>query len=182
MELYQYRRCYLGLGETSKAMTAYQIATKGTETFEFLSRTIGYVHILDRQYAQAIRLFKCALREFAEGRDGVMSHGFGQAVDDVKPLRLFELHRDLALCYEATGRPEDMRVSLQAAVEAYRPTLLEIDRDKDREIIYRHHARGFFEIGLVHEKLSRKDDAKELLSRVVTLFEMTTIEGDDEVQ
>lgn len=173
---------YLGLGETSKAMAAYQILTEGNVSFRFLSRTVGYVHMLDRQYAQAVRLFKSALREFAEGRDEETSNSLARKVDYVKPLGLFELHRNLALCYEAMGRPEDMQASLEAAVEAYRPILLEIDEDRGREIIYRQEARGFFEIGLVYEKLGIKDDAKVFLSRAVILFEKTTMEGDDEVQ
>ncbi len=42
--------------------------------------------------------------------------------------------------------------------------------DKDRDLVYRYHARSWFHIGLVSEKLRRKEDAK------------TSMEGDDEIQ
>lgn len=173
---------YLGLGNVAAAITAYHQAIKSKTNYTALSRHVGFAHIVDGNYTQAIKLFKSTLSYLVANPDAGMSHGFMQKVDDVKPFQMFELHRALGLCYEATGRTEDMKKSLQTAVDCYKNTALEMDEEKDRDTLYRHEARALFELGLVQEKLGKVEEAFTLISRAVVLFEKTTLNTDDEVQ
>ncbi|KAK3391181.1 hypothetical protein B0H63DRAFT_508378 [Podospora didyma] len=172
---------YLGLGETAKALMAYKAAVLEARA-STKALTMGYVHIIDGEYGKAMRLFKRALSQLASGEEEAhMPINFVQE-DDSGQQQLFQLHLQLALCCEATGKLEDMRENLEKAVDDLKPMTLKADADKDRELVYRHHARALFHIGLVEEKLGRKEDARETLTRAVFLLEKTTMEGDDETQ
>ncbi|KAG4444253.1 hypothetical protein IFR05_000228 [Cadophora sp. M221] len=173
---------YLGMGNIQTAVAAYNQAIKTKTNYMGLARHIGFAHVVEENYTQAIRLFKLALNDAASNKHVNLSHSFMQTVDDMKPLRLFELHRALGLCYEAMGRTEDMTKSLEAAVTYYRDIALQMDEDKDRDTFYRHEARGLFEVGLVLEKLGKKEEALDMLSRAAILFEKTSLNPDDEVQ
>lgn len=169
---------YLGLGETAKSLAAYEMAFAESSVVA-QARSVGYVHIIDGNYPQAIRLFKAALSRLAS--EDHVGFNFGQA-DDSNEQRSFHLHLQLGLCYEATSRPDDMKRHLEAAVSALKPIAMKMDEDKERELVYRHEARSLFHIGLVQEKLGLREHAKESLDRAVFLFEKTSMEGDDELQ
>lgn len=172
---------YLGLGETAKALTAYKAAVSEARPLA-KALTLGYVYIIDGDYIRAIRLFKMAITQLASKEDpGRQLIDFGQ-VDDSNEQCLFQLHLQLSLCYEATGQMEEMKENLEKAVEALKPATTKIDQDKDQNLVYRHYARSWFHIGLVEEKLGRKEDAKTSLERAVFLFEKTSMEGDNEIQ
>ena len=102
--------------------------------------------------------------------------------DDSPEQRLFRLHLQLALCYEATGKAEEAREHFEKAVGALKPITIDIDQDKARALVYRYHGRSWFHIGLVEEKLGRREDATVSLERAVFLFDKTTMEMDDETQ
>jgi tetratricopeptide (TPR) repeat protein len=108
---------YLGLGETAKSLAAHEMAFLES-TAASRAGSMGYVHITDGNYTQAIRLFEAALSQLAS-KDYKEPDGFnfGQ-VDDSKEQRSFQLHLQLGLCYEATSRPDDMKRHLEAAVSA----------------------------------------------------------------
>lgn len=172
---------YLGLGETSQARTAYRAAVS-----EALSSTkaltLGCVYMLEGAYAKAARLFTRAIDELdQEDASGPGGFHLGQT-DDSAEQRRFRLHLQLALCLEATGKTEEATENFASAVDALKPVTLREDADKERNLVYRHHARSLFHIGLVEEKLGRREDAKVTLERAVFLFEKTTMEGDDEIQ
>ena len=171
---------YLGLGETSLALTAYQQAAQDPSNM-WLARTVAKVHIVDENYTQAIWIFKTTLCGLAQDPEEGHPSMF-QTFDDVGPQRLFECHRNLALCYEAVDREDDMKAELEAAVESYQSVALKLDEKNDRETVFRHEARALFEVALVLEKLGRKEEAEPLLSRAVELFEKTTLDTDDEIQ
>lgn len=170
---------YLGLGETSLALAAYQQASDDPSN-SWLAGTVADVHIIDGNYTQAIRIFKSAQNGVA-ARTEKSSPSLFQNFDDVGPQLRFECHRNLGLCYEAVDREDDMKAELEAAIECYKDTALKLDEKKDRTI-FRHEARALFEVALVLEKLGRKQEAEPLLLRAVELFEITTLDTDDEVQ
>src|SRR4051812_41301155 len=112
-------------------------------------------------------MIKAAIGDAAKGRDGQVGHTFMQKVDDLTALRHFELHKNLALCYEALGRTFDAKTSFESAVTCLKPIVDEQDAEKDRDIVYRNEGRSLFELGLVQEKLGLTEDAKMSLERAV---------------
>ncbi|KAJ9132244.1 Tetratricopeptide-like helical [Pleurostoma richardsiae] len=172
---------YLGLGDTERSLSAYEVAFS-QEQLVSRALSIGYVHVIKGDFAKAIRLFKAAItRISSKDYQEAAPFSLGQ-VDDARQQRIFDLHVQLALCYEATNRQGDMLQQLEVAVGALKPIILETDKDKDREMVYRHTARSLFRIGLVEEKLDRIGDSKESLERAVFLFEKTSMESDDDIQ
>ncbi|KAL5325877.1 hypothetical protein ACEPPN_007011 [Leptodophora sp. 'Broadleaf-Isolate-01'] len=166
---------YLGLGNRSQAI-------KAKTNYMSLARHIGFAHVIEGNYTQAIRLFELAFNDAASNKNAILSYSFMQTVDDMKPLQLFELHRALGLCYEAMGRKEDMTKSLEAAVTCYRDIALKMDEEQERGTLYRHEARALFKVGVVLEKLGKKVEALAMLSRAAILFEKTSLNTDDEIQ
>jgi tetratricopeptide (TPR) repeat protein len=171
---------YLGLGELDKALTAYEMVyAEATPVTRAL--TIGYVLVLKQDYALAASLFKSALNQLASGDAGPSSFCLGE-VNDGEAQEEFRLNVQLALCYEALDRSEDAKPHLEQAVACLKPFVEEADKNKDRDLVYRHDARTYFHIGLAEERLNRREDAKASLERAIFLFEKTTLEGDDELQ
>jgi tetratricopeptide (TPR) repeat protein len=147
----------------------------------WLAKTVANAHIIDGNYTQAIRIYKSALSDLAATPEKTRPSLFPD-FDDIGSQRLFECHRNLALCFEAVDREDDMKAELEAAIGCYQEIALKLDEKKDRGTVFRHEARTLFEVALVAEKLGREAEAEPLLSRAIELFEKTTLDTDDEVQ
>ncbi|KAK0122095.1 hypothetical protein ONS95_010357 [Cadophora gregata] len=147
-----------------------------------LARHVGFAHVVEGNYTQAVSLFKLAINDAASHKGTRPSLSCMQKVDNAQALRLFELQRAFGLCYEAMGRAEDMTKSFEAAVACYKDTALEMDEEKDRDTFYRHEARALFEVGLVVENFGQKEEPLAMLSRAVELFEKASFDTDVDVQ
>jgi hypothetical protein len=122
---------------------------------DWQSLTTAFVHMINGNYLQDIRLLRAGLTY-------MLSPDWTPGTGGISMVQM----------------PSDFFTYAEILVFAMRHE----DAKNDRGIIYRVQARGYFEIGLLKEKLGLKSEAMASLTRGSEIFEKTTLHKDNEVQ
>jgi tetratricopeptide (TPR) repeat protein len=169
---------YLGMGETTRALAAYQekrMERLATGDVSGNSSDAAYIHMIEGDFGLAIRQIKADITE-TQKRFPNGAESWRIAVTHL------DSYRDLGICYEAVGRMDDARVSFQSAVNTFERFVTELEpfvHTDNNTPYYRTSARALLAYGLMLEKVGRLEDASRIYEGAAHRYERTTFVGDD---
>ncbi|KAF8244389.1 hypothetical protein K440DRAFT_663489 [Wilcoxina mikolae CBS 423.85] len=170
---------YLGMGETTRALAAYQekrMEKLAAGDVSGNSDDAAYVHMILGEFTVAIQQIKADItaniKHYPDGPDNWY-----------KASEFMHAHRNLGVCYEALGRMEDAQASFKSAVEVFEKFITELEpfvHTDNKTSYYRSEGRTLLEFGLMLEKIGRREGARRIYEGAAHMYERTTFVGDDE--
>ncbi|KAF8539144.1 hypothetical protein BDD12DRAFT_883109 [Trichophaea hybrida] len=170
---------YLGMGETTRALAAYQekrMEKLAAGDVSGNSDDAAYVHMILGEFTIAIQQTKADItaniKYYPNGPDNWY-----------KASEFMHAYQNLGVCYEALGRMEDAQASFKSAVQVFEKFITELEpfvHTDNKTSYYRSDARVLLEFGLMLEKIGRREDARRIYEGAGHMYERTTFVGDDE--